>query len=502
MKRATLCVAVVALSLAFPLAAPAGDLPREFVLHHDNVIGTSLDLTVLAADDKQAADCEKRVLDEIERLRKILSTWDAASEISRLNATAEPMACSDELLDVLEAGERWRTRSGGAFSIQLGDLIARWKQAQKENKPPSAEELAALADQVQGPACRIDRKARTATRVTKARLNIDGLAKGYIIDKAMAAARAAQPAPGGIMINLGGDILVWGRSSPTSLLWPIAVADPSHSEDNAPPLTELRLGGRAIATSGDYARFYNIEGKRHSHILDPLTGESADRIISASVVAPDAMTADVLATALCVLEPDESLKLLRAMPGVEALIIAADNKQFHTPGWEALETPEARKSHQAAESAGGNWPAGFKVDIALTLVSLNSGRREHRPYLAVWIEDDRGKPVRTIALWGREAKYLRDLSTWYRYARNDPDMIRRVSRASRSAGNYTLVWDGADDAGKPLPRGQYTVRMEINREKGRHISNMSAAINCADKPAAATIPGNSDVANVKIQYGP
>lgn len=482
--------------------------PGEFSFHRDHILGTSLDLTVLADSEADAKAAEGRVLVEIERLRRILSTWDPKSEISALNATASPVKCSAELVEVLSAAETWRVKSGGAFSVELGDLLAAWSAAARSGTPPQRGKMQELADRILGPPCQIDAKEAMVRRLTRSTLNVDGLAKGYIIDKALAAAGAGKGPIHGAMLNIGGDIAVAGQSIGDAGKWRIGVADPRRVEDNAPLLTELDLNRGAIASSGHAARAFKVGDHRYGQILNPLTGWPADGVIGATVVAGDCMSADALATTLCVLPPLEGVRLARSLPGVEAIILSTDGKTYHTPGWTALQVhnrpatsaQEAQRPERTA--VGGVWPAGYQVTISLTLADLARGRRKaHRPYVVVWVEDARGNPLRTLAIWGDETKYLKELSTWYRYARKDSDLIRRVSRASRSPGAYTLAWDGTDDKGKRVPAGSYTVRIELDREKGQHVT-MSGRIDCGDKPATGSMTDTADVTGVRLIYGP
>src|SRR5262249_37358966 len=152
-------------------------------------------------------------------------------------------------------------------------------------------------------------------------------ARGYIIQRAAAAARARVPALCGLLLNLGGDLFVWGRDEAGRLGWTVGVQDPAHPEDNAPAVAVLRLRDQAVATSGAYQRYYAVGGKRFSHIFDPRTGRPAEGVASSTVVAPDNVTANILATTLCVLPPEEGLRLVAGTPGAKCLLVTADGRQ-------------------------------------------------------------------------------------------------------------------------------------------------------------------------------
>ena len=487
--------ALVMLVLTAPVAGK--DAPAEFRFHRDGILGTSLDLTVWAADRQQADAVERAVLEEIERLRLILSTYDPNSEISRLRGASGPVKCSQELLDVLEACDAWRVRSGGAFNAHLGELIALWKQAEKENQPPGEAKLASAARQVSQPAWKVDRPAGTVTPLSGFAPNVDALAKGYIVDKAMSAGLAKGPSVTGMLLDIGGDLRVRGSAAAEpNIPWLIGVTDPKHTQENAPPLVRLRLSDKGVATSAHYARHYTIAGKQYSHILDPRTGRTVEGVTSATAAANDAATADALATALCVLKPTVGLELVKTVQGADCLILAADGKQYTSDGWKALLAPTTASTQPGTQPAAGAWPKGHQL-----LISLALGRVRPKPYVAVWVEDAKGNPVRTITVWGNERKYLKDLKAWWSFARNDAELVKGVTRASRSAGKYELVWDGRDDKGKAVPAGTYTVQIETAREDGPH-TRLKGAIECGPAKATGEATPNKEVTEVLLKYGP
>ncbi len=490
------------------LAAVASGFSAEpFRFHHEDILGTSLDLQVAAADEKQATAVEGAVLDEIERLRKILSTYDPASEISRVNASQSPVVCSPELLDVLNAYDFWTARSHGAFNGHLGELIHVWQDAEKAGAPPDASVLTPIVRTLAMPGWRINSAAHTVTRLTAQTINVNSLGKGYILAKAAVAARAKVPAMGGLLLNIGGDIYAGGHP-PAGGPWEIGVADPKHSEDNAPPLTRVRLSNRAISTSAAYERGYTVAGRRYSHIFDPRTGMPAEGIASATVVASNNANANAMATTLCVLKPEEGLALVRSMPGTECLIVTSDGRQLRSDHFSAIEDAPKLASATppptgaaAAEAKPGAWPTGFQVTINIDLKQPEGGGRKiKRPFVAVWVENADGKRVRTVAVWGRERKYLPDLHAWWKGESGDEQWAQSITRATRNPGKYRLAWDGLDDHGASLPLGTYTITLEANREHGTYAIQ-SGKIECAKLPAKGGIPAGSEFGETQLSYG-
>jgi thiamine biosynthesis lipoprotein len=192
-----------------------------------------------------------------------------------------------------------------------------WRQAGKRGRLPTEAELERARA-----ASRWELIALTPTGAIKqaagAGVDLGGIAKGYGIDRAVAALRGAGAIGG--LVDVGGDLRCFGEA-PHGQAWTVQVKDPFGGD----PLGELRLRDAAVCTSGNYARFTEIEGRRYSHIVDPRSGVPADAVPSATVAAPTALSADIWATALSVLGRDG---LARLPQGVEALLVVGSKEDF------------------------------------------------------------------------------------------------------------------------------------------------------------------------------
>ncbi len=477
--------------------ASAALQPAGHAFHHDHVIGTSLDLLV-TADEEAAAAAERVVLAEVERLRRVFSTFDSDSEVSRLNRSTGPVPASAELIEVLRLYERWQWRAGGAFNGRVGELARVWEYAARAGRGPDPATLGRIVAELREPGWVIDESARSVTRLADQPLNLNSVAKGYIIRSAAAAVRERVPGVRGLLLNLGGDITTWGVTEAGSAEWPVAVQDPFRPQDNAPPLGALSLSDAAVATSGGYQRFYDVAGSRHSHVLDPRTGRPASGVASATVVAPESVTANALATTLCVLTPDEGLRLVASVPGAECLVVAADGRVFTSPGLRLRPvTRVAADDKKDEEPTGDPWPEGYRVTVAVEIPKIDVNRYR-RPYVAVWVESD-GKAVRTLSVWGNAPKYLKDLTDWWKVGKDDQALVKAVTRATRGPGKYELVWDGKDDKGNPLGQGTYTVRVEVHREFGKHL-RQTGKIDCKAEDAAVTLEKNDETGDTVVTY--
>lgn len=512
-RQATRTTLTLAAALAvIAILSIAGDAlaaDDEHSFHRDHVLGTSLDMKIRGVSKDQAEACCQAVLAEIQRLDKILNSRKSDSEISRLAAsiTKSTFKCSTDLYSVLYACKSWRIKTAGAFNANIGELSALWRAAAKTGKAPNKDDLDDAVERVGKTSWRLDSRTRTFRASRRLHLMTDGLAKGYIIDKALAAGLKQTPGAKGLLVNIGGDIACW--SAPGASQWPVGIADPFNSHDNAEPMTTLSLTSGSVATSGSYSRHFKIGSKRYSHIIDPRTGRPADGVVSATVVAKDTVTADALATAMCVLTPLRGLALANRLNGVECLIVDSKGKKHTSRNWSAR--PPAKSSGTKTPTGAASsdqWPKGNQVTIGLTLRrnpplrGRKKKRKYQRPYVAVMIANERGKPIKTLALWVlRKTKYDKTLRAWHGMGQSYRARIRgAVSRSTRGPGAYSLVWDGRDDDGKPVTRGTYGVLIEINREYGSHVY-MRAKINCQGSPDSVQMNGNNESEGAWVKYG-
>jgi thiamine biosynthesis lipoprotein ApbE len=415
------------------------------------------------------------------------------------------MPVSDELIDVLRQYELWQQRSQGACSAQLGGLIRVWQAAEKDGQEPNPAELSQIVREIGRPGWEINEFQRTVTRLTSQALNLNSIAKGYIIQKAVAATRERIPELAGILLNLGGDMHAWIDPSASLPAWRIGVQNPAQPADNSAPLTSLTLKNLSVATSGSYQRYFRIGDRQYSHLLNPRTGQPAQSIVGATVLARDNVTANVLATTLCVLSPAEGLKLVATTAGAACLLITHDGQQIRSPGFGNFEVPVQEVPDQkvpvyfADATTKDAWPEDYRVSVHLELPKVGGGK-SRRPYVAIWVEDDKGKAVRSLVVWGTQPRYWPALTNWWKLGKGNADLIKAVTRATRGPGKYEVVWDGKDDAGKPVSQGTYTVRVEVNREHGKHTTQ-NGKIQCGAEAAKTTADKNAETEETTIEYG-
>jgi thiamine biosynthesis lipoprotein ApbE len=473
---------------------------------HDHVLGTSLDLHFQAATPAAAARAEAAALAEIDRLAAILSGYDASSEFSRWTATRDqPVAVSADLFAVLGLYDTWRTETAGTLEAATEAAAQLWRRAAMRGSAPTAEELATTVRAMQGRHWQLDAATGTATHLTATPLRLNSFTKGYIIDRAAAAALSAGPLET-VVVNIGGDLVIRGGAVQV-----VTVTDPSAAADNEAPFAALSLSNRAVATSGGYRRGFEVGDRRQSHLIDPRTALPATEVVSATVVARDAVEAGALATALGVLSAEQGKRLAAGRSNVEYLLVLRDGRQIASPGWNSLAAPvptsavasrlSAPQLLRVATSTASSAPT---VEATVSLQIASPGGRAKRPFVAVWIEDKDGFPVRTLALWFHGNRWLPDLRSWMkadhmRAMTEGTQIAATISSATRGPGNYTLKWDGRDAQGQALPPGDYTLLIEAAREHGTHqVIKHSFSLPTASGHSA--LPGNEEISAAGVEF--
>jgi FAD:protein FMN transferase len=314
---------------------PWGSRPRRTARHlfqYENVLGTSLELQVVAEHEYAARRGEAEVLAEVDRLESILSGWSPTSEFARWQTTHDTsVPVSPDLAAVLDASDAWRERTGGAFAPAAQAIIELLRDT------PGAQTVGTvprtLLEPLRGPHWVLDPSKGTARRLTRHAISLDAIAKGYIVTRAAERAREVDGVTE-VLLNVGGDLQHFGTRAVA-----VGIADPSAPAENAPPIAVVRIRNAALATSGGYRRGFITNGRRVSHIVDPRSGLPADRIASASVFAPDCTTADALSTAFSVMDPHASVAFADAIPGVGCLLVERDGTVTANDAWVAALVP-------------------------------------------------------------------------------------------------------------------------------------------------------------------
>jgi len=303
-------------------AAPSASKPASgsvTVKRAQFLMGTIVEITVVAPTDTVAQAALTTGFQEIRRLEQLLSTWMETSELSQVNRAAgrEPVSVSAETFQLLTRAQEIAEFTEGRFTIAIGPAVQLWKVTENQ-RVPSAMELEIAGQYVDYRLIRLDSTRRTVfLEKPGMRLDVGGIGKGYAAEKAAAAMREIG-ATGGLAA-VAGDFRVFGtRADGTA--WPVGIQHPRQREK---VLASLDVTDEAISTSGDYERFFIKNGVRYHHILDPRTLQPARLCQSVTIIAPDATVADALATGVFVMGPVDGLALVERL-GLGAVIVDAE----------------------------------------------------------------------------------------------------------------------------------------------------------------------------------
>lgn len=326
--RVTIVVAVPVMLLALLYMSRRPSRVVEVDSGHRVVMGTFSRVVVIARGEKAAQRCIEAAFDVQDRIESVMSDYQEDSELSQVNREAgrKPVAVSEMTFEVLQQSLHFSKLSGGAFDVTVGPLVDLWRKAGRTNQPPTEESLAEAHRKVGSDKLILDEKNQTVRfAVEGMRIDLGGIGKGYAVDKAVEAMRK-QGALGGL-VDLGGNIRCFGRPPQGQTHWRIGLQDPNVAPDESgpvKPLLVLALTNESVATSGNYRRFVMVQGQKQSHVIDTATGKGANKLVSDTIIAPDATTADALSTVVNVLGLEKGLDLIERLPSTAAILIPAE----------------------------------------------------------------------------------------------------------------------------------------------------------------------------------
>jgi len=290
-------------------------------------MGTFVAMTAIHSSKDEAEKAIGLAFNEIDRLSELLTHFDDNSPVGVLNGSGKLEQPPRELLELIARSLYYHHHTGGAFDITVKPLIDLYKTSfAAGNKPDESQIDGALAC-IGAENIRV-RSGSVQFAGRDMAITLDGIAKGYIVDRASAILSA-----NGLsnhLINAGGDIRTSGAAA-KGKAWTVAVQDPKKSREY-PDIITLQNG--AIATSGNYEIYYDKEKLFH-HIIDSRTGHSPQLSTSVTVVAPTVMDADALSTSVFVMEPVAGVQFINSRSDCECFIMAKDGTVTRSNGWQA-----------------------------------------------------------------------------------------------------------------------------------------------------------------------
>lgn len=265
--------------------------------------------------------CWKR-MDEIQHHMNAYAPTGDLAEINRSGFYG--VRVGPQVYQLLKDSVNLSRVTEGAFDVTVFPLVEFWRNAAQQGRIPSKAAVAAAKSKVGYQGLRFEEPDRIMLATEEMKVDLGGIVSGYACDEMCAILEAE-----GIrnfLIDTGGEILCRGQNKGRSP-WLIGIQDP---QNKARLLKTVELKDSCVSTSGNYEKFYTIEGVRFSHIIDPLSGYPQKEVISATVIAKTATQADALSTALCVVGSKKAVALLRRLDSVEAMIIERKNGRLST----------------------------------------------------------------------------------------------------------------------------------------------------------------------------
>lgn len=291
------------------------------------LMGNRFEITVVADDEKWANKRIEEAIAEIQRIEKLLTTFDESSQTNLINRNAgvAPVKVDKEVFDIILRAQRISDVTQGAFDITYGSVDKKlWNFDKNMTSLPDAATAKRLVSLINYKNVVLDEKKGTVFLKEKGmRIGFGGIGKGYAAERAKYILQQNGVTSG--IVNAAGDLAAWGYQ-PDGKEWTIGIADPNAARD---PLSYLTITNMAIATSGNYEKFIMIGGKKYSHTINPKTGLPVTGIKSVTIISPNAEIADAMATPVMIMGVKVGLDMVNQVKGL-ACVIIDDNDKIYT----------------------------------------------------------------------------------------------------------------------------------------------------------------------------
>ena len=291
------------------------------------LMGNRFEISVLSPDKYFAEACINAAVQEIQRIEKLLTTFNPESDTNRINAQAgvAPVKVAGEVIELIKRCQKLSQITQGSFDITYGSIDkSLWNFDVNMTSLPDPTTAMKAVRLINYKNIIIDDENQAVFLKEKGmRIGFGGIGKGYAAEKAKSVLQNMGITSG--IVNAAGDLSAWG-SQPNGQPWTIGIADPDSRHH---PFSSLDITNMAIATSGNYEKYVVIDGKKYSHTIDPKTGLPVAGIKSVTIIAPNAELADALATPVMVMGIRPGLHLIEQLPGINCIIID-DNSNLYT----------------------------------------------------------------------------------------------------------------------------------------------------------------------------
>lgn len=318
------------MGLIFWISMPCG---AEWLGDARPLMGTEVSVYLWHDDEVAGQELIEAVFAEAVRIDELMSTYKESSRISELNRSAAKGAvyAGAELAGLIERALDISVLTRGAFDITYDSVGQHYDF--RERVRPDAETIAKEKQRIDYRLVEVDRVASTVRFLQEGvRINLGGIAKGYVVERGVDILRRSGVE--NAIVTAGGDSRLLGDRRGRPFM--IGIRDPRSDDAVA---IQVPLEEEAISTSGDYERFFDEDGIRYHHIIQPSTGEPAGGVHSASVFGPDAVLTDALSTSVFVMGVDMGMRLIAGLPDYESIVIDAEGRIFYSDGLGQPESP-------------------------------------------------------------------------------------------------------------------------------------------------------------------
>lgn len=317
--RSILTVAAIVLCFQGAVKSVALTAADQLFYESRPAMGTTFDIYLYSPSSDRATELFEAAFDEIERIEQALSNYRSSSELSRINVNAAdaPVITDPEVFFLLSRSFAYSQRTDGAFDITVGKLMKAWGFFRGSGHYPSDAELARAQEHTGWQNVRLNNRTRSVYFLRRGiELDLGGIGKGYALDRVAALLREAGVKSA--LISSGSSSIYAIGEPPGKAGWSVRVPDPL---DRTRTVSTVLLKDQSLSTSGSYEKFFRLNGRTYSHIMDPRTGRPVEGMLQTTVITPEATDSDALSTAVFVMGPQQSARLLDRITGAAAVFV-------------------------------------------------------------------------------------------------------------------------------------------------------------------------------------
>jgi thiamine biosynthesis lipoprotein len=317
----------IILSIILPITT--GVEAQTAHLIEGRTMGTTYHITVITGASERVKGLKEKIDRRLAAINHVFSTYLNDSEISRFNefrAAGEKFPVSDDFIQVMKVGRKIYRLSEGAWDGTVNPLVDLWGFGPKRRQPrkPPANQIKALMKNVGFDHIRIAEPNFLVKNLATVTLDLNSVAKGFAVDRVSGLLAAAGYK--NYLVEIGGEIYAAGVRA-DGKNWRVGINRPKPGAAINEVYKAVSLANRALATSGDYRNFFEIDGVRYSHVIDPRTGYPVSNgVVSVSIIADNCTLADGLATAIMVMGPEKGIQMVNQLDKVECFIIVEKSK--------------------------------------------------------------------------------------------------------------------------------------------------------------------------------